>query len=61
MHSILQIPQEPDAYDGVSNKEATLLRMSFSVDEVEFALAKLGMLNFLPNIRKKVSLDTTST
>ncbi|KAI5651002.1 hypothetical protein M9H77_37007 [Catharanthus roseus] len=38
----LAVKAEPDAYDGVSNKEATLLRMSFSVDEVEFALAKLG-------------------
>lgn len=45
---ILESTQEPDAYDAVKDKKASLLRMSFSVDEVEFAFDKLGMLNFLP-------------
>lgn len=36
--------QEPDPCGGVhDDKRASLLAMSFSLDEVEFAIGKLGM------------------
>lgn len=38
--------QEPDMASGVNDgKRASLLMMNFSVNEVEFAIDKLGMLN----------------
>ena len=43
---ILQLLQEPDAFDANNDdddKRATLLIMNFSVDEVDSALDKLGM------------------
>lgn len=40
--------QEPDVSSGVKDeKKATLLMMNFSEDEVDYAINKLGMLNFL--------------
>lgn len=44
-HVSLPLKEEPDAYDAVNDKKASLLRMSFSVDEVEFAFDKLGIFN----------------
>lgn len=41
---IFNLWQEPDVSSGVNDdKRATLVMMKFSVDEVEFAMDKLGM------------------
>lgn len=40
---LINLLQEPDIFGVDDDKRASLLRMNFSVKEVDFAMEKLGM------------------